>query len=296
MQALGQGVEHIGRLVNPAPLYPSLREHLAQGRPEPQGAVTDGHYRRGQAPLLEAAEHLRPAVGGLPVPVGDRNELLGPVGADPHDDQATQPVLLQADVEVDPVGPPVHIVERLQAAPRPPLVLGLPCLGESADRGCRQAGLGAEEGLKGRGEVGGGEAPKVQDGQDLGDLRRAPHVRRQDGRGKPLPVAPVVHPRGGDVHHAGTSHHLTPVGVAVAHHHAEPGRVKDVAVGLQVDPAFGLQRQGEHLGGGDPAQFVEVDRHLFGLRRLPRRGVMRYLQRQAYSFPPAPTGDLRSDA
>ena len=48
------------------------------------------------------------------------------------------------------------LVERLQAAPRPPLVLGLPGLGEAADGGGGQAGVGAEEGLKGRSEVGGG--------------------------------------------------------------------------------------------------------------------------------------------
>jgi len=173
-------------------------------------------------------------------------------------------------------------------------VLGLPGLGEAADGGGGQAGVGAEEGLKGRSEVGGGQAPQVQDGQDLGDLRGAPHVRRQDGGGEPLAVPTVVDSRGDHLHHAGTGHHLARSGVAVAHHHAQPGRVKDVGVGVQVRATFGLQGQGEHLGGGDPAQLVEVDRQLFGLRRLPRRRVMRYLQHQAYSFPPAPTGDLRS--
>lgn len=48
-----------------------------------------------------------------PVAVGDGHELLGPVGADIHDDRGAQAVLLQAEVEVRAVRPDVDVVPHV---------------------------------------------------------------------------------------------------------------------------------------------------------------------------------------
>jgi hypothetical protein len=70
----------------------------------------------------QVAQQLRPGIGGLPLAVGDRHQLLGAVGAHPHQHQAAQPAVLQPQVEVDPVRPAVHVIPVGQAAlgePRP---------------------------------------------------------------------------------------------------------------------------------------------------------------------------------
>ena len=85
--------------------------------------------------------------------VGDRDQLLGPIGADTHDDQGTQACLLQADVEVHAVGPAVHVVDVVQAPIGELLALLLPGRGQPGDHRRRQPGGGAEELLEGGDEV-----------------------------------------------------------------------------------------------------------------------------------------------
>lgn len=72
------------------------------------------------------------------------HQLRGAVSARPNDDQGTQPVLLEADVEVDPVG--AHVDEV--AVVHPPFGegagLGLPAGGEPGEHRGAQSGGGAE--------------------------------------------------------------------------------------------------------------------------------------------------------
>jgi hypothetical protein len=79
------------------------------------------------------------------VPVVERDQLLGTVGTHADHHQQAHLVLLEADLEVDPVDPHVHVVGLGQR----PLVergrLVLPVLGQPGDRGRRQARTGAEE-------------------------------------------------------------------------------------------------------------------------------------------------------
>ena len=107
--ALGEGVQDIGRLVHPPTLLGRLGEDVAQGGPEAQGAVAGGQGRRHQAALTQVAQQLLPALGRLAVAVREGHQLLGPVRAHAHDDQAAQAVLLEADTEVDAIHPPVDV-------------------------------------------------------------------------------------------------------------------------------------------------------------------------------------------
>ena len=65
-------------------------------------------------------------MGGLAFAVGDRDQLLGAVGAHANDHQTAQVGLLQPHPEVDAVGPDVHVVTVGQVTLAEGLVVGLP--------------------------------------------------------------------------------------------------------------------------------------------------------------------------
>ncbi len=96
--------------MEPAPLLPGSGEHRTDRRPEPQRPVTDGEHRRRHTAVLAAAQQVRPRLGRLPVPVGQGDQLLDAVSADPDHDQQAHLVLLKTDLEVDPVDPHVDVV------------------------------------------------------------------------------------------------------------------------------------------------------------------------------------------
>ena len=75
-----------------------------------------------------------------------------------------------------------------------------------------------------------------------------------------MPVAFVVHSWGLNRDLAGPGDHIAFTGVAVADHHAFPGGVDHIGVGIEIGAAFREQGGSEHLLGGDAAQLVEVDR------------------------------------
>jgi hypothetical protein len=97
--------------VEPTPLLPGLGEHLAQRLPEAQGSVTDGEHRGAHPAPLAVAQQIRPGLAGFAEPVGERDQLLGAVGADSDHHQQAHLVLLEANLEVDAVDSHVHIVD-----------------------------------------------------------------------------------------------------------------------------------------------------------------------------------------
>ena len=111
---LGQRVEHVGDLVEPAALFSGLGEHVAQRGPEPERTVTDREHRSAHPAARAAAEQIGPGLGGLALTVIERDQLLGAIRADTDDDQQAHVVLGKPDPEVDPVGPHIHVVR-----PRP---------------------------------------------------------------------------------------------------------------------------------------------------------------------------------
>jgi hypothetical protein len=122
----GQAAEHVGELVDPVALLAGGWEHVAEGRPQAQRAVPDRDHRRPHPAAPQIPQDLRPAVGGLPLAIGHRDQLLGAVGAHAHDHQAAQASLLQPHPEVHAVRPDVHIVTVGQVALAEHLVVGLP--------------------------------------------------------------------------------------------------------------------------------------------------------------------------
>ena len=122
-------------------------------------------------------------------------------------------------------------------------------------------------------EVAGGEAAQVEHGQDLGHLRGAAHVRRQDAAREPSPLAVLVGP---SVVHAGRAHRDRPgpdrdlpgAALAVADDQGVAVVVAFVAVRLQVrgDLGFRMDALVQHPGSVGVA-LVRV------ARRRSRRGA-----------------------
>lgn len=150
LRRLRHGVEDIGRFVNPAPLLAGSGEDLGQGLPEAQSSVADCEDRGAHATASTVAQQVGPRLARLAVAVLERDQFLGAVGADPDEHQDAGFGLLQADVEVDAVGPHVHVVDFRQIAVHERRVVGLPLLCKPGDRGRGEPGRTAEELLQGR--------------------------------------------------------------------------------------------------------------------------------------------------
>jgi hypothetical protein len=73
--------------VEPAALLVGVGEDIAQRLPEPERPVTDGEHRGSHAAALAVAEQVGPRLRRLAEPVGQRDQLLLPVGADPDHHQ-----------------------------------------------------------------------------------------------------------------------------------------------------------------------------------------------------------------
>jgi hypothetical protein len=131
--------------MDPTALVAGLREHLPKRRPQPERAVARHDHWAAPAAAAAVAQQLRPRIAGLPLPVGDRHQLLGAIGAHPHEHQATQPPVLQAEVEVDAVSPAVHVVAVRQVPAQERLPLDLPLDGQPGHHRVRQGRAGAEE-------------------------------------------------------------------------------------------------------------------------------------------------------
>ena len=139
VETLRELVEDVGNPVHPATLLARLGPDVAQRLPEAECPVAHGQDRSAHPTVLEAAEHVGPALRALPVAVLDRDQLLRPVR--PHADhhQRAQAVLFQADAEVHAIGPDVDVVAVGEIARLERLVVRLPRGGQARDCGRREA-------------------------------------------------------------------------------------------------------------------------------------------------------------
>ena len=159
--------------------------------------------------------------GALPLPVLDRQQLLVTVGGGSDDDQHARAVLLQADVEVEGIGPQVDVALAVQVALAPGGELLLPHLLQPDDVGRRQPDDAVAQNRPQSVREGVGGNPLQVEQRDQGvDARRAPQIRRQDGTGEVLPRAPVMDPRLAHRDLADPGHQLALRVIAVAHHQA----------------------------------------------------------------------------
>ena len=131
--------------MHPTTLFTSVWEHLAECAPETQRAIADGQHRRAHATAFEIAQLLGPRLRGLPIAVADRNEFLAAIGAHTDEHQAAQPLVLQTDVEVDPVGPEIDVVDLAQVPLLKRCQLLAPLARQSLDGRRAQPSLTAEE-------------------------------------------------------------------------------------------------------------------------------------------------------
>ena len=144
MRRLRQRGKNIGLLVEPAPLLTGRREHLAHRFPEPQGTVADGQHRGAHPAAAAVTQQIGPRLGGLPVAVGQRDELLAAVSTHPDHHQQAQLLLVEADLEVDAVDPQVHVVGARQVSvPRTLLASSCHCAVSRVIVVRRQTGTGA---------------------------------------------------------------------------------------------------------------------------------------------------------
>ncbi len=295
LHALGQRRQHVRRLVHPAALLARAGEDLTQRRPEAERAVADRQLRGLHAAPAQVPQQVEPGLRVLAVAVLHGHQFLAAVGTHPQQHQAAQPVLLEAHVEVHAVRPEVDVVDPAQAALPPAVVLGLPGLREPPHGRGGEARPRTEEGRERGQEVARREPPQVEQRQHLGHLRRTPHVGRQQRRDVALTVAAVVDARRlhGDAARGGRD--LARAGVAVAHGQPPARRVDRNGVALEVGLAFGLQRQREHLLGGQAAELVQAHL-LLGPHLLMPASLMHYPQHPAYSSRPASSGHLLLDS
>src|ERR1019366_9546544 len=217
----------------------------------PERTVADRDDRCPHVAMTQVPEQCRPGVGGLPVTVSDRDELLLAVEAHTDDHETAQPFLLETHVEVHPVDPEVHVVPVCKVACHEGTVLVLPGRGEPGDHRSRQPGCRTEEPLAGRGEVACRESVEVEQWQDLGDLR-GPAAPGRDDDGAELGLlagflvhALVVHPRCFDLDRSGPGLDLALSCVAVARHETVPVLVTLISELGEIRLHFGLQGRGE---------------------------------------------------
>ena len=185
-------------LVNPAPLLLRRVPDLPHRLPEAQRPVADRQARLDlQATGLHVQQQFLPGLLALPVAVADGDQLLLPLGGRPHQHQDALPAPLQADVEVDAVGPDVDVTLARQRPLAPRLMVGLPDGLEPGDgRGREVGGVRPEDRLEGLGEVAGADALEVEPGDQLLQAPGPPQVGGQDGGGELLPLAPGPAGRG----------------------------------------------------------------------------------------------------
>src|SRR5271167_3967213 len=147
LQALGQLVQDIRRLVHPAALRTRLWPYLIDRLPEAQRPVGDGELRPCcQTAPLEIEQQLLPGLRALADAVGKPDEFLLAFGGGADDHEQTLRVIFEPGLDVDAIGPEVDISLGRQVAIEPAGVFVYPGLFQTPDGRSRQpAGVLAEQ-------------------------------------------------------------------------------------------------------------------------------------------------------
>src|SRR5208283_824218 len=165
LHALGHLVQNVGRLVHPTTLLATFRERLAQCRPKTQCPVADGQLRSFlHAPILQIQQHFAPRNLALAIPVTDGKQFFLSLRVGPHDRQDAALLFVQANVDMNPVDPHVHVLLALQIPPTPFLVLLLPLGFQPNDvRGRQSRGIRTQDRSQGLRHVAATDSFQVQD-------------------------------------------------------------------------------------------------------------------------------------
>jgi hypothetical protein len=120
---------------------PWCRERRRGSPSRTQRPIADREHRGGHAAAFAVAQQVNPRRTRFAEPVGHGDQLLGRVGAHPDHHQQAHVVLLEANLEVDPVDPHLHVVDLGQRPGGERAGVVLPLLGQPGDRGRRQPWL-----------------------------------------------------------------------------------------------------------------------------------------------------------
>lgn len=107
---------------------PGGGEDLGRGLPEAKSPAADRQDRGTHPPAGAVTRQVRPGLARLAVSVLERDQLLAAVSAHADEDEYAGFGLLQADIEVDTVGPHIHVVDLGEIAVHERGVVGLPLL------------------------------------------------------------------------------------------------------------------------------------------------------------------------
>ena len=110
LQHIGELVQDIPRLMEPAALDACIRPYLRGGRLEAHSTVANGKRRiYNKSSRSEVPQKLLPRLGAFPIAVGNSEQFLVTRRGGAHEDQQTSPFILQPGAAVHPVRPDVDI-------------------------------------------------------------------------------------------------------------------------------------------------------------------------------------------
>jgi len=145
-------------------LMPGGRRHLVERLPKAERPVAGRQFRRdGQAACLEVDQQLAPALGAFPHAHLEAEKLLLALRRRADQHQHALGLWLHARLQVDAVGPYIHVAAGRQVAPLPARVVRLPLAPQPRDHRRRQVrGLLAQQGPERFLKVAHGDAAQVQ--------------------------------------------------------------------------------------------------------------------------------------
>ena len=180
LQALRQLVQDVRRLVHPAALATGCGPHLLDRLPEAERTVGDRQLRsHGEPAPPEVEQQVAPGLRALAHAVDQADQLLPAFRRRADDDEQALGVVLEPGLHMDAVGPEIDVAPGRQVALAPMGVLVRPGVLEPRDGRRRQpAGVRAEQGRQRLGEIAGGDALEVEDGDQRLQALRAPRKGR----------------------------------------------------------------------------------------------------------------------
>ena len=135
LQTLGQLVQDVARLVNPAALLAGAWVDLAERLPEAERAVAERQLRTHfKAAPLEIEQNFEPGLLTLAIAVGDGDQFLQVPCPWPRR-SPDRLLFLHAGAEIDAVHPEIDVALGREVAPLPALRLNPPDLFQPGDRG-----------------------------------------------------------------------------------------------------------------------------------------------------------------
>ena len=250
LQTLGQLVQDVARLVNPAALLAGAWVDLAERLPEAERAVAERQLRTHfKAAPLEIEQNFEPGLLTFAIAVGDGDQFLLSLVRGPDDHQDALLLFLHAGAEIDAVHPEIDVALGREVAPLPALRLNPPDLFQPGDRGGRKPRRGApQERRQGFPEVAGGNALQIQPWQKVFQALGAAQIARQDRRREADgAVPPVPHTGLAHAHRADPGLDEAFRQISIADNPAAAGGVNKRRMATQKHGDLGLNGLGQQL-------------------------------------------------